>query len=102
EPYVTKTANLRRRLMRLLGPRDEAERTRRLHLRDRVRRIEYCLTGSDFESWLALYAALKAAFGADFRKRLRLRPAPLIKLILENPYPRAHVTTKVGRLGTRN
>ena len=34
EPYITKTANLRRRLIRLLGPSEE--RTRKLNLRDRV------------------------------------------------------------------
>ncbi len=47
EPYVSKTANLRRRLQRLLGP---PEQTRRLNLRDRVHSIEYTATGSDFES----------------------------------------------------
>jgi excinuclease UvrABC nuclease subunit len=101
EPYVAKTANLRRRLQRLLAAPD-SERTRSLNLRARVRRIEYTLTGSDFEAWLALYGALRAAFGADFRKRLRLRPAPLVKFILENPYPRAHPTTKISRLGSSN
>ena len=35
EPYVSKTANLRRRLQRLLGPVEE--RTKKLNLRDRVR-----------------------------------------------------------------
>ena len=38
EPYVSKTANLRRRLLRLLGPGEE--RSRRLNLRDRVRSIQ--------------------------------------------------------------
>ncbi len=96
EPYVAKTANLRRRLMRLLAA--PTEKSRRLNLRERVRRIEYRLTGSDFESWLALYGALRAAFGAKFRDRLKLRPAPLIKLVLDNPYPRAHLTAKLGKL----
>ena len=48
EPYVSKTANLRRRLIRLLGPAEA--RTRKLNLRDRVAVIEYAPTGSDFES----------------------------------------------------
>ncbi len=39
EPYVGKTANLRRRLERLLSVPEE--RTKRLNLRDRVRWIEY-------------------------------------------------------------
>jgi excinuclease ABC subunit C len=53
EPYVSKTANLRRRLIRLLGPTEGL--SRKLSLRDRVTRIEYALTGSDFESGLLLY-----------------------------------------------
>ena len=43
EPYITKTANLRRRLQRLLSAPEE--RSRRLNLRERVRWIEYSRTG---------------------------------------------------------
>jgi excinuclease ABC subunit C len=100
EPYVSKTANLRRRLIRLLGPVEE--RSRKLSLRDRVTRIEYALTGSDFESGLLLYKLQRRTFPDTYRDRLRLRPAPLIKFIFDNPYPRAHVTTKIGRLGGPN
>jgi excinuclease UvrABC nuclease subunit len=96
EPYVSKTANLRRRLMRLLGAPEE--RSRRLNLRDRVRRIEYTLTGSDFESGLLLYRTLRAAFPKAYRERLRLRFAPLIKFNLDNPYPRAYVTQRITGL----
>jgi excinuclease ABC subunit C len=99
EPYVSKTANLRRRLQRLLGP---PEQTRRLNLRDRVRSIEYTATGSDFESGFLLYRVLRAAFPKTYSDRLRLRFAPLIKLHLENEYPRASITTRLGRLGGRS
>jgi excinuclease UvrABC nuclease subunit len=68
-------------------------------LRDHVRSIEYTLTGSDFESGFLLYQVLRAVFPSSYSKRLRLRPAPLIKLHLNNPYPRASVTTRLGRLG---
>ena len=74
EPYVSKTANLRRRLLRLLGPPDQS---RRLNLRDRVRSIEYTATGSDFESGFLLYRALRTAFPKTYSDRLRLRFAPL-------------------------
>jgi hypothetical protein len=94
EPYVSKTANLRRRLVRLLGRREE--RSRLLTLRDRGRRIEYALTGSDFESGLLLYKLLRREFPKTYRDRLRLRPAPLVKLHLANRYPRASVTTQLG------
>lgn len=96
EPYVSKTANLRRRLQRLLsapvGP------GRRLNLRDRVRWIEYTFTGSDFESGFVLYQALRSIFPQTYSKRLRLRPAPFIKLYLENEFPRASVSTRLGRI----
>jgi excinuclease UvrABC nuclease subunit len=96
EPYVSKTANLRRRLQRLLGTPDE--RTKKLNLRDRVRSIEYASTGSDFESGFLLYLTLRSAFPKTYSKRLRFRFAPFVKLHLENEYPRASVTTRLGRL----
>ncbi|MGO9404918.1 MAG: hypothetical protein ACLPVW_15760 [Terriglobales bacterium] len=96
EPYVSKTANLRRRLQRLLSA--PQEQTRRLNLRDRVRWIEYTLTGSDFESGFVLYQAVRAAFPRTYSNRLRLRFAPLVKLHLENEYPRASITTRLGRI----
>ena len=99
EPYVSKTANLRRRLQRLLGP---PEQTRRLNLRDRVRSIEYRATGSDFESGFLLYGVLRSSFPKTYADRLRLRFAPLLKLHMENEYPRASVTTRLGRLGGRS
>lgn len=99
EPYVSKTANLRRRLQRLLGP---PEQSRRLNLRDRVRSIEFTATGSDFESGFLLYRVLRSAFPKAYSDRLRLRFAPLLKLHLENEYPRASVTTRLGRPGGQN
>ena len=96
EPYVSKTAHLRRRLVRLLGPIEE--RTRKLNLRDRVRSIEYSLTGSDFESGFLLYRILRESFPKTYQKRLRFRFAPRVKLHLENHYPRASITTRLGKL----
>lgn len=96
EPYVSKTANLRRRLQRLLGPVEE--RTKKLNLRDRVRTIEYAATGSDFESGFLLYRVLREAFPKTYQKRLRFRFAPFVKMHLENEYPRASITTRLGKL----
>jgi len=100
EPYVSKTANLRRRLQRLLSVPEE--RTKRLNLRDKVREVEYTPTGSDFESGFVLYQVLRAAFPKTYSNRLRLRFSPLVKLHLENEYPRASVTTRLGRLSGKN
>ena len=100
EPYVSKTANLRRRLQRLLSAPEE--HTKRLNLRNRVRWIEYSLTGSDFESGFVLYQVLRAAFPKTYANRLRLRFAPLVKLHLENEFPRASITTRLGRIFGKN
>jgi excinuclease UvrABC nuclease subunit len=96
EPYVSKTANLRRRLQRLLGAADE--RTKKLNLRNRVRFIAYTPTGSDFESGFLLYRVLRSAFPKTYAKRMRFRFATLVKLHLENEYPRASITSRLGRL----
>ena len=99
EPYISKTANLRRRLHRLLDP--VTERTKKLNLRDRVRLIEFTATGSDFESGFFLYRVLREAFPKTYQKRLRFRFAPFVKLHMENEYPRASITTRLGRLNSR-
>jgi excinuclease UvrABC nuclease subunit len=96
EPYVSKTASLRRRLQRLLGK--PAEPSKRLNLRERVREVQFTPTGSDFESQFLLYKLLRESFPKTYAARLRLRPAPLVKLHLENEYPRASVTTRLGKL----
>ncbi|HTR27513.1 MAG TPA: hypothetical protein VMI10_26320 [Terriglobales bacterium] len=100
EPYVSKTANLRRRIERLLSVPEE--RSKRLNLRDRVAVIEYSLTGSDFESGFLLYRILREAFPRTYEQRLHLRFAPLVKLHLDNEYPRASITTRLGRTGGKN
>ena len=98
EPYVSKTSNLRRRLQRLLGAIDG--QSRKLSLRDRARSVEWFSTGSDFEASFLLYKVLRREFPQTYEKRLRLRLAPLIKLILDNPYPRAIVTTRISGMKT--
>jgi excinuclease ABC subunit C len=98
EPYVSKTANLRRRLQRLLGP--PIEHSKRLNLHGRVHAIEFTLTGSEFESQFLLYRVLREAFPKTYSARLRLRPAPLVKLHLGNEYPRASVTTRLSTHGS--
>jgi excinuclease ABC subunit C len=94
EPYISKTSNLRRRLQRLLGASEG--QSRKLNLRDRVRWVEWTPTGSDFEASFLLYKTLRREFPKTYDKRLRLRFAPLVKLILDNPYPRATVTTRIS------
>ena len=96
EPYVSKTANLKRRLVRLLGRPEE--HTRKLSLRDVATTVEYTLTGSDFESQFTLYSAVRSLFPDRYRDRLKLRFAPLVRFLLENEYPRAYVTRRIASL----
>jgi excinuclease UvrABC nuclease subunit len=102
EPYISKSSDLKRRLIRLLGAPEQGKRTA-FSLRERCRSIEYTLTGSDFESGFLLYTILRREFPRgphNYRERLKLRFAPLIKLNLENPYPRAYVTRRIARLNS--
>jgi excinuclease UvrABC nuclease subunit len=97
EPFISRTPNLRRRIRRLLDPRPD--QTKRLQLAGRVARIEYARTGSDFEALLRMYQASLAAFGERARKRLHLRPPSLLRMTVENAYPRVYVTNKVTKAG---
>src|ERR1700677_3708206 len=103
EPYLSKTPNLRRRLMRFLrGPQtaegqSEPPRTKRLQLAHMVDHIEYTVTGSEFESSLCLYQASLRAFGDRAKKRLRLRPPVFLRMSVDNPSPRVYVTVKISK-----
>jgi excinuclease UvrABC nuclease subunit len=100
EPYLTRAADLRRRMTRLLNPPpgpDGQPQSKRLNLRDRVRTIEYTVTGSEFESLLQLYDAASAIFGhAAARKRLRLHPPYFLRLTLEHAHPRVYSTNRLS------
>ena len=95
EPYLSRTPNLRKRLRRLLDPRPE--QSKRLKLAQSVVRIEYTLTGSDFEAWLLLYEASLTAFGERARKRLHLRQPVFLRMAMENAYPRLYVTNRITK-----
>jgi excinuclease ABC subunit C len=99
EPYLGKTPNLRRRLLRFLrGPvAEQAPTTKRLQLAHLVDHIEYSVTGSQFESALCLYQASLTAFGERARKRLRLRAPAFLRMSVENAYPRVYATTKISK-----
>ncbi len=97
EPYLSKTPNLRRRLMRFLrGPQGGAT-SRRLQLAHLVDQIEYTVTGSEFESSLCLYQASLRAFGQRAQKRLRLRPPAFLRMSVDNAYPRVYATSKISK-----
>lgn len=95
EPYLSRTPNLRRRLTRFLDARPS--QSKRLRLTEKIARIEYTLTGSDFESLLQLYAVSKLAFGDAARKRMHLRSPFFLRMTMENAYPRVYVTNKITK-----
>jgi excinuclease ABC subunit C len=97
-PYLTQTTDLRRRMRRLLDPPES--QSKRLNLRDKVARIEYCITGSTFESSLVLYDATAALFGyAEARRRLKIHTPYLLRMTMENAFPRVYSTNRLSRRG---
>ena len=101
EPYLTRAADLRRRMRRLLNPPES--QSKRLNLRDKVARIDYCITGSNFESSLVLYHAASALFGhAEARRRLKLHTPTFLRFALENPHPRVYATNRLTKRSLDN
>jgi len=104
EPYMVRGADLRRRLRRLLAPPEEVDEagrpvlSKRLNLRERVRWIEWTRTGSEFESSLVLYCAMREAFWPEAaRKRLRLHPPYFLRVTMGHEHPRVYTTNRLSR-----
>jgi excinuclease ABC subunit C len=104
EPYLTRAADLRRRLRRLLAPPEVLDEngqpvpSKRLNLRARIRWIEWTRTGSDFESTLLLYRAARSAFGPEeARKRLRLHAPYVLRITMSQPHPRVYSTNRISK-----
>ena len=96
QPYLTRAADLRRRVTRLLAPPES--QSKRLNLRERVARIEYTVTGSEFESALTLYDASVSTFGVDeARRRLKLRTPYFLRFAAENAYPRLYSSNRLSK-----
>jgi excinuclease UvrABC nuclease subunit len=92
EPYIGRTPNLRGRLERLLIP--SPKHPKRLQLAGRVRRIEWRLTGSDFESLLLQFDLLHKVYGAKALERMHLGAPSFVRFLGGNPYPRVTVTNR--------
>ncbi len=93
EPYLVRTADMRRRLESLLGL--AAAPSRRLSLREVTARIRFRLTGSPLEQSLVLYQQARLLFPHRYRHLLRLRPAAILKVNLATEYPRCYVTRRI-------
>jgi len=94
EPYLIRTADLRRRLQRLLGPADPA--SKRLNLREFAREVRYRQTASAFEQTLTYYQQARNFFPTRYRDMMRVRPAAVLKVSLRNAYPRCYATRHIS------
>ena len=91
DPHLSRTAFLRRRLSRLVREREKPSRLP--NLRHTLRRIEYQLTGSAFESSVGLYEEARRLFPERYIEVVRLRLPPYVRIVLSNEFPRSLVTT---------
>lgn len=103
EPYLTRAADLRRRLRRLLAPPEALDEqgqpvlSKRLNLRERIATIEWTRTGSEFESVFTLYRAARTLLGPEeARRRLRLYPPYFVRVTAEHQHPRVYVSNRLS------
>ena len=95
-PFLMQSANLRRRVQRMLEPPEN--QTKRLNLRSRVARIAWRTTHSELQALLLLHRANTLVFGAEgARKRMRLSPPFTVRYAVENRFPRIYVTNHLRR-----
>lgn len=93
QPYLARTADLRRACERLLCEPDPA--SKRLNLRAVTARARFRVTASKLEQTLTLYEHARLLFPRRYRDLLRLRPPAVLKANLRNDYPRCYVTRRI-------
>src|SRR5271170_4881850 len=94
QPYLARTADIRRAAERLLRVPEVA--SKRLNLRNLAARIRFRITGSKFEQTVAMYHLARAKFPKRYRDLIRLRPPAVLKVNLRNEYPRCYVTRRIS------
>jgi excinuclease ABC subunit C len=94
EPYLGWSLSLQKRLTRLflaaegrIGPA--------ARVRDRVTAIRYWPTASRLEKWLTQYSLARQIYPKEYKKRLKLRNPWFLSLLLEDPFPRIQVSTRI-------
>jgi excinuclease UvrABC nuclease subunit len=97
KPYMLRTANLRQRLLRLLGPPDPS--SKRLNLREFAARVRYRVVGSPFELSFLHWQHARHLWPAEYRRRVRMRPPAVLKVSLTNAYPRCYATRRISASG---
>ena len=97
KPVLLRTASLRQRLTRLLGPPDPA--SKRLNLRAFAGRVRYRVVGSPFELSFVHWQHARRLWPAAYRERVRMRPPAVLKVSLANAYPRCYATRRISANG---
>ena len=87
KPEIGRTNVLRKRVKRALAS-----------LGGVIERVEYELTGSRLTAQFLLLEQARQHLGAGYRREIRLRLPPYVKLVLSNQFPRTQVTTHLGRV----
>jgi excinuclease ABC subunit C len=96
-PLLLRTADLRRRMRLLMGPRDPS--AKRVHLAAYAGSIRFRITGSPFEQALTHYQQARTLWPREYRRRMRLLPPALVKFNQSGAYPRAYVSRRAGASG---
>jgi len=97
QPYMLRTANLRERLKKLLGPPEAA--SKRLNLREFAARVRYRGAASTFELNFLHWQQARARWPSNYRERARLRVPAVLKVSLTNAYPRCYATRRISANG---
>ncbi|WP_051670678.1 hypothetical protein [Bryobacter aggregatus] len=92
-PYLAKTTMLKRRLSRLLAPKNGS---RLLDLRAIATRIEIWNTPTRLEQALTFYSLAKLHFPETYKKTVRLPSPPYVKVLLSNEFPRSLVSSRLA------
>lgn len=85
--YLGQTKRLDRRVPRLLRTAGEAAS---------AGKVSWQAVGSAFEANYLLWRLGERVWGDDYRRRLRLRGAPLLKLHVGNRFPRTSITSRLA------
>src|SRR6185437_7985381 len=85
-PYLARTNVLRRRVGRMLSV-----------LGSTAERLEYQVAGSKLEARFLHLELARLHLGTDYRREIRLRLPPYLKLILSNEFPRTQIVGRLAR-----
>ncbi|MGI8958754.1 MAG: hypothetical protein ACR2IV_03130 [Bryobacteraceae bacterium] len=95
--HLGSSANLRKRLTRLLVSSYTAPDSPVKRVRANLARLECWATGSKLESSLLMYELARVHFPEGYLKRLRLRMPWFVGVTARDPFPRVLVANRIAR-----